>query len=143
MEAKVTGHSRQPWNKGKLVGQELPLKVRTHGRYAFAFNCGARSRPALFDLGIYSKLRACDLVKLRAREVCHGNRVATLAIVLQQKTQRPVQFGIAASTREALEAWITVASLKADPNRTGTTRPRATQLRSRKASGAAHAQKTR
>jgi len=29
---------------------------------------------ALFDLSIDSKLRACDLVKLRVRDVCHGDR---------------------------------------------------------------------
>ena len=42
---------------------------------------------ALFDLGIDSKLRACDLLSLRVRDVCHGDRVAARAIVLQQKTQ--------------------------------------------------------
>ena len=60
----------------------------------------------LFDLGIDSKLRGCDLVKLRVRDVCHGDRVASRAIVLQQKTQRPAQFEITHSTREAVEAWI-------------------------------------
>jgi len=69
---------------------------------------------ALFDLGIDSKLRACDLVSLRVRDVCHGDRVAPRAIVLQQKTQRPVQFEITPPTREVLEAWIKHAGLKAD-----------------------------
>jgi len=69
---------------------------------------------ALFDLGIDSKLRACDLVKLRVRDVCHGDRLAARTIVLQQKTQRPVQFEITAPTREALEAWIKSAGLKSD-----------------------------
>ena len=36
------------------------------------------------------------------------------AIVLQQKTQRHVQFEITPSTREALEAWIKLAGLKLD-----------------------------
>jgi len=69
---------------------------------------------ALFDLGIDSKLRACDLVKLRVRDVCHGDRFAARAMVLQQKTQRPVQFQITPPTREALEAWIKAAGLKSD-----------------------------
>jgi len=69
---------------------------------------------ALFDLGIDSKLRACDLVKLRVRDVCHGDRLAARAIVLQQKAQRPVQFEITPPTREALEAWIKLAGLKLD-----------------------------
>ncbi len=69
---------------------------------------------ALFDLGIDSKLRACDLVRLLVRDVCHGDRVAARAMVLQQKTQRPVQFKITSPTRGALEAWIKRAGLKSE-----------------------------
>jgi integrase len=36
------------------------------------------------------------------------------AIVLQQKTQRPVQFEITESTREAVEAWIGGARLTSE-----------------------------
>jgi integrase len=76
---------------------------------------GNRTRElALFDLGIDSKLRACDLVNLRVRDICHGDRVAGRATVLQQKTQRPVQFGISPDTRLAVEAWIRTAGLTAD-----------------------------
>jgi integrase len=53
-------------------------------------------------------------VKLRVRDVCHGDPVASRATVLQQKTQRPVQFEITASTREAVEAWIKAAALRGD-----------------------------
>lgn len=53
-------------------------------------------------------------MKLRVRDVCHGHRVAPRAIALQQKTQRPVQFEITPSTREAVEAWIKVAALRPD-----------------------------
>ncbi len=69
---------------------------------------------ALFDMGIDSKLRACDLVKLRVRDVCHGDRVASRATVLQQKTQRPVRFEVSPTTREAVEAWIRTAGLTPD-----------------------------
>ena len=69
---------------------------------------------ALFDLGIDTKLRACDLVKLRLRDVCLGDRVASRATVLQQKTQQPVQFEISLANREAVEAWIRKAGLKSD-----------------------------
>ena len=47
---------------------------------------------ALFNLAIDSKLRGCDLVGLRVHDVVHGSRVAARAIVMQRKTQRPVQF---------------------------------------------------
>lgn len=59
---------------------------------------------ALFNLGIDSKLRACNLAALKVREVCHGDQIATRAIVMQHKTQRPVQFEITQSTREAIKA---------------------------------------
>ena len=115
MDARVNSHSREPWNKGKLVGQKLPLKIKDIWAIRVRLQMQERIRDrAMFDLGIDSKLRACDLVKLRVRDVCNGDRVASRAIVLQQKTQRPVQFEITASTREALEAWIRVARLKAD-----------------------------
>ena len=31
---------------------------------------------ALFNLGIDSKLRGCDLVALKVRDICHGDQVA-------------------------------------------------------------------
>jgi integrase len=68
---------------------------------------------ALFNLAIDSKLRACDLVKLRVRDVSHGERIAARAIVMQQKTQRPVQFEITEPTRDAVAIWITRAQLRA------------------------------
>jgi len=69
---------------------------------------------ALFDLAIDSKLRACDLVRLRVRDVSHGDRVAARTIVMQQKTQRPVQFEITEQTREAVARWIDHAKLQSE-----------------------------
>ena len=59
-------------------------------------------------------LRACDLVRLRVREISHGDRVSTRAIVMQQKTSRPVQFEITPPTRDAVTAWIKEAKLVND-----------------------------
>jgi integrase len=106
---------RQPWNKGKLVGQKTPLKVKDIWAIRVRLEIQGRIRElALLDLGIDSKLRACDLVRLRVRDVSHGDRVSARAIVMQQKTQWPVQFEISAPTREAVEAWIKAARLHAD-----------------------------
>ena len=103
------------WNKGKLVGQKAPFKLKEIWAIRVRLEMQGRLRElALFDLGIDSKLRACDLVSLRVRDVCHGDRVAGRAIVLQQKTQRPVQFEITPPTREVVEAWIKQAGLKSD-----------------------------
>ena len=69
---------------------------------------------ALFNLGIDSKLRSCDLVALRVRDICHGDQVAARAVVMQHKTQRPVQFEITSATREAVQKWIKQAGLKSE-----------------------------
>ncbi|WP_259674578.1 tyrosine-type recombinase/integrase [Pseudomonas fluorescens] len=61
-----------------------------------------------------SKLRACDLTKLRVRDIAHGEHVSSRAIVKQQKTQHPVQFEITEQTRTVLEAWMHQAHLRSE-----------------------------
>jgi integrase len=73
-----------------------------------------RRELAVCNLAIDSKLRACDVLKLRVRDVCHGQGIASRVIVLQQNTQRPVQFEITESTRKAVGAWIRDAGLRPD-----------------------------
>jgi len=66
---------------------------------------------ALFNLAIDSKLRSCDLVKIRVKDIANGTTVASRAIVMQQKTSRPVQFEITEQTRESISIWIEFAKL--------------------------------
>ncbi len=40
----------------------------------------------MFNLAIDSKLRGCDLVNLRVRDVAHGNQVVARAMIVQRKT---------------------------------------------------------
>jgi len=104
---------REPWNKGKVVGQKAPFKPKDIWALRVRLHMDNRVRElALFNLGIDSKLRGCDLVALKVRDVCHGDQIASRAIVMQQETQRPVQFEITAATRDALQAWIRQAALK-------------------------------
>ena len=104
-----------PWNKGKLVGQKAPLRLKDIWAIRVRLQIQNRTRElALFNLAIDSKLRSCDLVKLRVRDVCHGSVVATRAMVMQQKTQRPVQFEITEQTRESLLAWTRGANRRSD-----------------------------
>jgi hypothetical protein len=42
--------------------------------------------------------------------VAHGDQVANRAIVMQQKTRRPVQFEITEQTRESIAPWIRCAN---------------------------------
>jgi integrase len=102
-----------PWNKGKLLGQKPPLKQKEIWAIRIRLQLARRARElALFNLAIDSKLRGCDLVGLRVHDVVHGSRVAARAIVMQKKTQRPVQFEINEQTRDAVAAWIAAAHLK-------------------------------
>jgi hypothetical protein len=95
MECQTNAPSfREPWNKGKLVGQKAPLKLKEIWAIRVRLQLADRRRElALYNLAIDSKLWACDLVKLRVRDVCHGQAVASRTIVLQQKTQRPARPG--------------------------------------------------
>ncbi|EPN9804258.1 TPA: tyrosine-type recombinase/integrase [Pseudomonas aeruginosa] len=113
--ATLTSKAREPWNKGKLVGQKAPLRLRDIWAIRVRLEIANKDRDlALFNLAIDSKLRACDLTKLRVRDIAHGDHVSTRAIVMQQKTQRPVQFEITAQTRASVEAWISAARRRND-----------------------------
>jgi integrase len=102
----------RPWNKGKLVGQKVPLKLQHIWAIRIHLQMAANIRDlALFNLAIDSKLRGCDLVKLRVSDVSQAGRIQSRAQVLQQKTQRPVQFEITEQTRDALTAWVNQANL--------------------------------
>ena len=112
MEASSTCR-REPWNKGKLVGQKTRFRLKEIWAIRIHLELKGRVRDlALFNLGIDSKLRACDLVQLRVRDVCNGDHVAGRARVMQQKTGQPVQFEMTGPTRQAVEAWMATAHLK-------------------------------
>jgi hypothetical protein len=77
---------RQPWDKDKLVGQKRPFKLNEIWAIRVRLQLSGRSRElALFNLGIDTKLRACDLVQLRVRDVLNGDRAVARARVVQQK----------------------------------------------------------
>lgn len=103
-----------PWNKGKLIGQKAPLKLKDIWAIRIHLKMANRTRDlALFNLAIDSKLRGCDLVKLRVRDISHGDHIARRATVMQQKTQQPVQFEITEQTRDTVGQWIKQAGLRA------------------------------
>ena len=80
-----------PWKKGKLMGQKLPLKTKEVWRIRTRLEMEGQERDlAMFNLAIDSKLRGCDLMKLRVSDVKHGQAMQAPAMVLQQKTHHPV-----------------------------------------------------
>jgi len=102
-----TDYELEPWNKGKLMGQKQPLSlqeiwsIRTHLQAA-----GDLRDLALFNLALDSKLRACDLLRLRVSDVVSGGQVVSRTSIRQRKTKRPVRFEITKRTKSSIEAWI-------------------------------------
>ncbi len=114
-ESNKTTIYRNPWNKGKIVGQKHPLKLKEIWEIRIRLQLSNQTKQlALFNLAIDSKLRGCDLVRLKVSDVSQGSRVSSRAIVMQQKTHRPVQFEITEQTRESLKVWISQAKLRSD-----------------------------
>jgi integrase len=108
------GEDAGPWNKGRLIGQKLPLKLKEIWAIRIRLQLAHRIRNlALFNLAIDSKLRGCDLVKLHVGDIALGARILPRATVMQQKTHRPVQFEITEQTRVSITAWIDKAHLSA------------------------------
>lgn len=98
---------RPAWNKGRIIGQKRPLlpkhvwSIRVRLEMA-----GSKRDLALFNMAIDSKLRGCDLVCLKVRDVFAANRVKERASITQRKTGKPVRFEISETTRQSLECWI-------------------------------------
>ena len=99
--------SRPPWNKGRLVGQKRPLLPRQvwaiRARLELADNLRDLS---LFNLAIDSKLRGCDLVRLRVVDLAVAGAVRDRVSVIQSKTGRPVQFEVSENTRKTVLDWV-------------------------------------
>jgi hypothetical protein len=87
------------------TGPKLPLKLKEIWCVRIRLQMANRVRDlAVFDLGLDSKLRGCDLVKLRLADVTIGRSIRSSCMVVQQKTSRPVQFEITDACKESLIA---------------------------------------
>jgi len=97
----------QAWNLGRIIGPKPPLKPKHIWAIRTRLQHDGRVRDlAMFNLAIDSKLRGCDLVRLRVGDVVLGGTVRLRTAIVQQKTGRPVPFELTDSTREALTAWL-------------------------------------
>ena len=98
---------RTPWNLGRLIGPKLPLKPKHIWAIRTRLQHEGRVRDlALFNTAIDSKLRGCEIVKLRVGDIYLGDGVRLRTTIIQQKTGRPVPFELTEPTREALAAWL-------------------------------------
>ena len=103
----------QPWNAGRMVGAKPPLKPKHIWGIRTRLQLAGRVRDlAMFNLAIDSKLRGCDLVKLRVCDVMVAGSIRPRSSVLQQKTGRPVPFEVTDATKEALAHWLAVRRAK-------------------------------
>ena len=109
---KHESHTTKPWNKGRLIGQKSPLSLQDIWSIRTKLQNENRLRDlALFNLALDSKLRACDLLKLRLSDVSSGTTVNNRATVMQQKTGRAVRFEITRRTRQSITIWSNKAQL--------------------------------
>jgi integrase len=99
--------SRIPWNKGKLIGAKPPLRLKHIWAIRSQLQLSGQVRDlALFNLGIDSKLRDCDLVSLRVSDIAPRGYAIDRAVVRQRKTGRPVKFELTEQTREAVDGYL-------------------------------------
>ncbi len=101
------GAKRRPWNAGRKLGAKRPLKPQQVWAVRFRLDQDHRLRDrAMFDLATDRKLRGCDVVKMKIGDLVIGGRVRSRAIVVQQKTGRPVQFELLDTARGSILAWL-------------------------------------
>ena len=112
---QLTVSTKLSWNRNRLVGQKAPFKLHEIWAIRFRLQSASRIRDlALFNLAIDSKLRGCDLVSLRVRDVASCDGVMDRTMIIQRKTGRPVQFEITPQARETTTAWINFAQLRSE-----------------------------
>lgn len=98
---------KRPWNAGRLIGPKAPLKPKHIWAIRLQLKVARRVRDlAMFNCALDSKLRACDLVRLRVSDEAPGGTLRQRSIVIQQKTGRPVPFEITEPARDAIAAWL-------------------------------------
>ena len=94
--------SRTPWNHGRMIGPKPPLKPKHVWAIRTRLQHEGRVRDlAMFNLAIDSKLRGCDLVRLRVADIHLGDSIRLRTAIVQQKTGRLVPFELSEPTRDS------------------------------------------
>jgi integrase len=105
--SKPSRSGRTAWNRGKIVGQKPPLKIKEVWAIRVRLQLAERSRDlALFNLAVDSKLRGCDVVSVGVEDVLLSGIPRSRASVVQKKTGKPVTFEITDQTRAAIQGWL-------------------------------------
>ena len=106
---KLAGHSRPSpcLEQGSHRGTEAAAQAKTClGDQGSAELVENHRDLVHFNLAIDSKLRGCDLVRMKVVDVMASGQIKERASVLQSKTQKPVRFEISEGTRASLDRWM-------------------------------------
>lgn len=99
--------AKKSWNHGCIIGQKRPLLPKHDWAIRVRLElAGAVRDLALFNLAVDSKLRGCNLVRLKVADVFAAGAVRERTSILQSKTKSPVRFEITDGTRKSLTNWI-------------------------------------
>ena len=102
-----TRKESEPWNKGKIIGQKPPLLPKHVWAIRTKLRMEKRVRDlALFNLAMDSKLRGCDVARLRLEDVAPNGYVIERAVIRQQKTGHPVKFELTEQTRCSVDEYL-------------------------------------
>lgn len=99
-----TSQTMERWSNDRSRGPAKPKHIwaiRQHLK-----SVGLIRDLAMFNIALDAKLRGCDLVKLRLGDIAQGGVIRQRSTIVQQKTGRPVPFGITEAAREALAHWL-------------------------------------
>src|SRR5262252_3583993 len=127
---------RELWNKGKLIGAKPPLRPKHIWSVRSKLQIAGRTRDlAMFNLAIDSKLRGCDVARLKVEDVApHGHAVDS-GDRAPEEDGPACRFEMTEQTREAVDGYIPAAHKKPGEflfgGRRGRDRPIATRQYSR------------
>src|SRR5436305_15343910 len=83
------------WNYSRIIGPKPPLKPKHIWAIRTRLQHECRTRDlAMFNVAIDSKLRGCDLVRLRVSDIYLGDSIRLRTSIIQQQTGRPVPFAL-------------------------------------------------
>ena len=89
------------------MGQKRPLLPKHVWAIRVRLEIADNTRDlALFNMAVDSKLRGCDLVRLKVADVFSAGQMKERTSVLQSKTQKPVRFEITEGTRKSISRWL-------------------------------------
>jgi hypothetical protein len=95
---------REPWNKGKLIGQKPRCGQNTFGQSAP--DCRWTDARETWQCSIWRSTASCGAAMsslLRVEDVAPSGYAVDRATVRQKKTGRPVRFELTEQTRQAVD----------------------------------------